>query len=330
MKNMIRSTRETRETNYSRLDAYMKEKGYSETVARNTYLVFAISQSEEAESVYEVLSVRELPIVECFHDLEAAIELAKLGFYKQAFASLRTGLDNGLISAYWNAVGYNRPEFKRWLSSKEKTPRKDSKFWKSIRQLPGVECFYGRFAYEKEINGLSERLNDYVHTRGLKHSTFGEVQRIIRAQDLHIDCDEWYDLFVTTTRIIVTLQLLVKPKLAIVVPDEFLLRKFGSYDHVPFCGVLLGDQSDRLRSCIGKSEYDLISTMARKTNEVKDVCNYLTGFPDLTDKRIRELNREFWKSTGVDEDTVEIRVDEIVNSIREFETQSAARGGCLS
>jgi len=307
----------------------MGEKGYSKIAARNIYLVFAISQSEEAKSAYEVLLGRELPIVESFHDLDASFELVKLGFYKQAFASLRMGLDNGLLSAFWNAVGYDRPEFKRWISSREKTPRKDSLFWRSIRQLPGVDCFFEIFSYEKEINDLSERLNDYVHTRGFRHSKFGEFQRRIRAQNLYIELDEWYDLFVTTTRIIVTLQLLAKPKLTVVAPYEFLLRKFGSYDHVPFCGVLLGDQSDPIKSCIGESEYDAISTMARKTNEVKDVWNYLTGCPDLTDEEIRELNREFWKSTGIDDDTVKTRVDETLHSIREFEVQSVARGGCF-
>ena len=328
-KTIMEFTREVRETNYSRLDTYMKEKGYSEAASRNINLVFAISQSEEAASAYEALLVRELPIVESFHDLAASIELVKLGFYKHAFASLRMGLDNGLLSAYWNAVGYDRPEFKRWLSSREKTPRKDSQFWRSIRQLPGVECFFERFSYEKVINCLSERLNDYVHIRGFRHSTFGESQRRIRAKNVHIECDEWYDLFVNTTRIIVTLQLLAKPKLTVVAPYEFLLRKFGYYDHVPLCGVLLGDQSDLLKSRIGESEYDAISTMARKTNEVKDVWNYLTGCPDLPDEEIRKLNREFWKSTGLDDDTVKTRVDETLHSIREFETQSVARGGCL-
>ena len=318
---MTKFTREVSETNYSRLDAYMKEKGYSETAARNIHLVFAISQSEEAKSAYEALLGRELPIVESFHDLDASIELVKFGFYKQAFASLRMGLDNGLLSAYWNAVGYDRPEFTRWIHSKEKTPRKDSKFWRPIRRLPGVECFFESFSCEKKINDLSERLNDYIHTRGFRYSTFGEFQRKIRTQNVYIDCDEWYDLFVATTRIIVTLQLLVKPKLAVVVPDELLLRKFGSYDHIPFCGVFLGDYSDRLKLCVGESEYDAMSTMECTRNEVKDVWNYLEGCPDLTDGEIRKLNREFWKSTGLDDDTVEIRVDEILRSIREFETQ---------
>ena len=189
------------------------------------------------------------------------------------------------IGMQWATTG---PEFKRWISSREKTPRKDKQFWRSIRQLSGVDCFFERFSYEKEIKRLSERLNDYVHTRGFRYSTLGELQRTIRAQNLHIECDEWYNLFVATIRIIVTIQLLVKPKLTVVAPYEFLLRKFGSYDHVPFCGVLLGDQSDLLKSCIGESEYDTISTMARNTQEVKDVWNYLTGCPDLTDEEFRK------------------------------------------
>jgi len=329
MKTMMEPTKKVRETSYSTLVAYMKENGYSETTARNIYLVFAISQSEEAKSAFEVLLVRELPIVESYHALDASIELVKLGFYKQAFASLRMGLDNGLLSAYWNAVGYDRPEFKRWISSIEKTPRKDLQFWRSIRRFPGVECFFGRFSYDKEINSLSERLNDHVHTRGFRYSTFGEFQRRIRAQNLQIQCDEWYDLFVTTTRIIVTLQLLVKPKLTVVAPYEFLLRKFGSYDRIPFCGVLHGDQSELLRLCVGESEYDAISAMARETTEVKDVRNYLTGCPDLTDEEIRKLNREFWKSTGKGDETVKSLVDDTLHSIREFEVKSGAQGGRL-
>ena len=310
---MIKFTRETSETSYSRLDAYMEKKGYSETAARNIQLVFDISQSEEVESVSEFLSGRELPIVESFHNLDASIEILKFGFYKQVFASLRMGLDNGLLSAYWNAVGYDRPELTQWINSKKKTPRKNRRFWEPILKLPGVECFFGRFFFTDKINGLSEQLNNYIHTKGRRYSTLCSSWRK--------SCDEWYELFVASTRIIVTLQLLVKPKLAIVVPDEFLLRKFGSYDHIPFCGVLLGDYSDRLKLCVGESEYNAMSTIACTRNEVKDVWNYLEGCPDLTDGEIRKLNREFWKSAGLDDDTVEINVDETLRSIREFETQ---------
>ena len=113
----------------------------------------------------------------------------------------------------------------------------------------------------------------------------------------------WYELFVATTRVVVTLQLLVRPKLAIVIPDAYLLSKFGSYDHVPFCGVLLGDYSERIKECIGDAEYDKIAAIANGSPEVQEVRRYLESYPDLTEDEIRERSYEFWKSSGPDERT---------------------------
>ena len=318
---MMKFTKEASDTNYSRIASYIEEKGYLGTVASNLLLLFAISQSEEARDAHEVLAARELPIVESFHDLDASVELVKLGYYKQAFASLRMGLDNGLLSAHWNAVGYDAPEFKRWLSSKEKTPQKDRHYWRPIRRLRGVDDFYERFSFENAIRDLSDQLSNYVHTRGFWHSTMGEFQRRIRTQNENICCDDWYDLFVAATRIIVTLQLLVKPKLAIVVHDQFLLRKFGSYDEVPFCGVLVGDFSDRIKLCVGEAEYDAISRAADTSPEVKDVRKYLEECRDLRDEEIRKINFKFWKSNGTDDDAAETHVNETLRSIREFENK---------
>ncbi|MCY4372941.1 MAG: hypothetical protein OXC31_04150 [Spirochaetaceae bacterium] len=321
-KTMMHFSKELCDTNYSRLETYMREKDYSDTAASNIHLVFVISQSEEARDSREVLLGRELPIVESFHDLYASIELLKLGFYKQAVASLRMALDTGLLSAHWNAVGYDTPEFKRWISSKAHTPRKDSSFWRPIRQLPGVEEFYNCFSFESSINEISHQLNDHIHTKGFWYSTTAEFQRKMRTQHENVDCDRWYEMFVAATRIIVTLQLLVKPKLAVVVPDEYLLRKFGSHEQMPFCGVLFGDFSDRLELCVGEAEYNAISAIAETRPEVNKVRKYLEGCPDLKDDEIREINRKFWKSTGQDVETVEIYVNETLRSIHEFEGPS--------
>ena len=226
---MTKFTKQDIDTNYSKVSAYMIEKGFCDIAKSNINLLFAISQSEEARDVHDFFSGRNLPIVESFHDLDASFELIKLGFHKQAFASLRMGLDNGLLAAYWNAVGYDTPEFKRWISSKEQTPRKDKKFWSPIRRLCGVEDFYATFSFEQTIKDLNSRLNSYVHTKGFWYSTMGENQRRLRTQNENVYCDEWYKLFVAATRVVVTLQLLVKPKLAIVIPDAYLLRKFRSH-----------------------------------------------------------------------------------------------------
>ena len=151
---MIKFTKQASDTNYSKVSAYMIERGLHDIAELNINLLFVISQSEEAGDARDFFSGRELPIVESFHDLDASFELIKLGFHKQAFASLRMGLDNGLLAAYWNAVGYDTPKFKRWISSKEKTPRKDKKFWGPIRRLCGVEDFYETFSLAIRRLGL--------------------------------------------------------------------------------------------------------------------------------------------------------------------------------
>ena len=312
-------TKQDIDTNYPKVSAYMIERGFHDIAELNINLLFVISQSEEAGDARDFFSGRELPIVESFHDLNASFALIKLGFHKQAFASLRMGLDNGLLAAYWNAVGYDTPKFKRWISSKEKTPRKDKKFWSPIRRLCGVEEFYETFSFEQTIKDLNCQLNDYVHTKGFWYSTMGELQRRIQTQNENVDCDKWYELFVATTRVVITLQLLVKPKLAIVVPDAYLLRKFGSYDHVPLCGVLLGDYSEWIKECVGGAEYDAITAIANGSPEVQEIRRYLESYPELTDDVIRERNYEFWKSSGRDERTAKRYVKDTLRLVHEFQ-----------
>jgi len=318
---MIKFTKKAIDANYSKISSYMIEKGFHDIATSNINLLFAISQSEEARDVQDFFSRRNrnLPIVEGFHDLDASFELINLGFHKQAFASLRMGLDNGLLAAYWNAVGYDTPEFKRWISSKEQTPRKDKKFWSPIRRLCGVERFYETFSFEQTIKDLTCQLNDYVHTKGVRYSTMGELQRRIQTQNENVDCDRWYELFVATTRVVVTLQLLVKPKLAIVIPDAYLLKKFGSYDHVPFCGVLLGDYSERIKECIGEAEYNKIAATANGSPEVQEVRRYLESYPDLTDDEIRERIYESCKSSGFDEHAAKCYIKDTLHLVREFQ-----------
>ena len=316
---MIKFTKQASDTNYSKVSAYMIDKGFHDIAMSNISLLFDISQSEEARDVHDFFSGRNLPIVEGFHDLDASFELINLGSHKQAFASLRMGLDNGLLAAYWSAVGYDTPEFKRWISSKEKTPRKDKKFWRRIRRLCGIEDFYEAFSFEQEIEDLNRQLNGYVHTKGFWYSTMGEFQRRVRTQNDNVYCDEWYELFIATIRVVITLQLLVNPKLAIVIPDAYLLKKFGSYGQVPLCGVLLGDYSERIKECVGDAEYDKIAAIANGSPEVQEVRRNLESYPDLTDDEIRERSYESWKSSGFDEHTAKRYVKDTLRLVHEFQ-----------
>ena len=317
----MRFTKKEMDESYQRAESYMKATTYHDVTASHISLLFFISQSEEASTVRDFFSHHDLPIVESFHDLDASIELAKLGFFKQSVASLRMGFDNGLLSAYFGTVGYDTSEFRQWIHSKQSTPRRDARFWTPIRQLPGAAGFYDKFSFKDTINRISRQLNDYVHTKGFLYSTRGELQRIIRTQNPNVDYDTWYEMFVGVTRVVVTLQLLVRPKLAVVVPIEYLLRKFGSQDAVPFCGVLLGDYSDQIKLCVGQDEYSYLSTISATAPEVDDVWKYFKSCPDLEDDEIRKINFKFWKSNGLDDETAESYVAETLRSVREYEAK---------
>lgn len=314
---MIRRTKETIDSTYAEVNAYINNKGHDNIILSYLHLLFSVSQSEEVRDVYDFFySGRDLPIVESYHDLEASYELMKLGFFKQAFASLRMGRDNGILAAHWCARGYETEDFRKWLSAETETPWRKQDLWKPIKQLDGVEEFFLRFSFCNVINNLNT-LSDYVHTRGFRHSTMGEWHRAMRAGNKFIDCDKWYDLFVTTTRLVITLQLLVNPKLAIIAPIGYLLRKFGTYNSIPFCGILFGDYSSQIKACVGEAEYEALVGRAEHTAEVKDVRAFLGGVPDLSDEEVRRRSFSHWSSLGLDKLSVERAVKEDLVSVRQ-------------
>ena len=295
--------------------SYMKRKDIYSTVMSHLRLIFSISQSEEAQGIHDFFSHRNLPIVESYHDLNASFEMLKKDLYKQAFVSLRMGRDNGVLAAHWRAVGYRTSDFKKWLSSEIRTPWRKTELWNPIRTLNGVARFFERFSIDEAIDSL-DRLNDYVHTRGLRYSTTGVSERSIRARSTFVYCDEWYDLFLATSRIVVTLQMLVNPKLAIVIPIGYLLRKFGTHDHIPFCGVMFGDYSESIKSCVGESEYEALVEKAESSPECKEVREYLDSVPDLSENEIRGRSIVYWKSLEFDESTVRRYVAETMRLVR--------------
>ncbi|MCY3971391.1 MAG: hypothetical protein OXG74_15775 [Acidobacteria bacterium] len=304
----------TIDSTYAEVSEYMEANGYLSKAQSCLALFFAISQADEVEGIGDFFSGRNLPIAEAYHDLEASLSILRLGFNKQAFSSLRMGRDNGILSAYWRARGDKTEEFRRWISARHPTPWKKAEIRAPIMALEGVEDFFEEFHLRTTTEQLDE-LDKYVHTSGFRFSTLGEEQRQLRAENRFVDCDQWYEFFRATARLVVCLKLLVSPKLAIVVPDNFFMRKFGSYNRAPFCGVLFGDYSGAIEACVGKDEYRALAKRAENTQEVKDVRSYLRGFPDLSDEEVRGRQREFWESFGFDEEAIQCRVKDVMESL---------------
>lgn len=281
-------TKEKLDASYRQISEYETKRGIDKKILSHLTLLLFVSQSEEATSGLDFLSGRNLSITESFEDLNASYELIKMELNKQSFISLRVGLDNGLMAAYWKAVGYKSKQFSGWLQSKVPTPKKDKEFWKAIKSLKTVSSFFQKYPLEENIIELNE-LSDYVHSRGSLYSTFTNGQRQFQSGDHFIHFEKWWAKFQDVFRIIIIMQLLVNPKLTLSIPSEVLLHKFGTFYKIPFMGILPVDYSETIKEIVGKFEYDTICSLASDTSEVKSLYEYLGSLPNLSDDQINRM-----------------------------------------
>lgn len=112
------------------------------------------------------------PFVESTQEFEVSFNLVLFGLYKQAFMSLRSALEVGILSVYYNINDEGHKEVKDWLRSKDtweaNTPRAD-KIWKILNKNKNIESFNNKFELRKQFDELAF-LHNYVHTKGHKFS----------------------------------------------------------------------------------------------------------------------------------------------------------------
>jgi len=274
--------------NYENITKYERENQINTSIETQLETVFVIAQSFEVTDPADFFSGKNLPIMECYEDLNASYELIKMGFNKQAFVALRVGFDMGLLAAYWKICGDKSKEFRKWLTSSSETPRKSAKFWNVLNSYAPIGEFNKRFPLKQEIDFLGE-LDDYVHTRGAKYSTIAELQQRIKARSEFAFFEKWYSYLQRTARIAVTLQILVNPILTMVLSDEFLLRKYGTFDKIPLSGTILGDFSSGIREVVGNDEYKLILELFRDNEDINRFQDYLNHLPDLSEEIIEAI-----------------------------------------
>ncbi len=303
-------TKEVIDTRYSEISEYMDALGYTGPVHSRRALLFAVSQSEEiCEPIGASLS-RNLPMTECFNDLSDSCEVMQCGFHKLSVAALRLGLEDGLMAAYWRSLGHNHPDFTRWLHSRARTPQHNQRLWQHLLSHEGVRQVEQAVGLREEAEQVWDTLNAYVHTRGWKHSTMSDGRRAWAAQNTNANVEEWYGLFDRVTRLVVLLQLLVRPALCLQPIYSTLVRKFGASDHFPFCGVLFSDCADSIIECVGASEYELASDIAKRSPEYKRVRESITQMPDLTWEIVEQRQRNMWRSMDLDDTRIRAYIDE--------------------
>lgn len=283
---MIKNTIEQTTEHYNLISKYESKLELQNDVEKGLSSIFLISQNFPLQSVSDFFSGENFSMVECFEELEASYHLIKYGFYKQSMISLRTSLEIGLLSIYWSILGKESVEFKQWLSSKFDTPYKSEKFWKKIKSNENIKLFDEEFSLIEEIRNFG--LSDFVHTKGIWYSNFGEFQRKLKGQDKFENYQEWLTNFKDIIRILEVLHLLRFPTLNIRFSTDHLLSKFGTFDSIPQFGSGFGNEMENLSSFIPKNQLIFINDLANSNEEVIEIKKWINELPELTKEEIEK------------------------------------------
>jgi hypothetical protein len=106
---------------------------------------------------------------EADQDLDSAILLLMMGFYKDSFRSLRSFLELNIF-ALFSFVSENKINFEEWLNGKTHTPGVSDMLQKLIEKSTDFKTLNEKLDWNKEVKSLYKELSGFMHTQGALHT----------------------------------------------------------------------------------------------------------------------------------------------------------------
>ncbi|MDD4956283.1 MAG: hypothetical protein PHH49_06095 [Candidatus Omnitrophica bacterium] len=220
------------------------------------------------------------PYVESWDELQISFNLAIFGFYKQAFMSLRSVLELGMLSVYYNINDDGHKTVQDWLKSKDaweaNTPRVD-KIWKILRSNKNIMSFDEKFGLRKSFNDLSV-LHNYVHTKGYEFSNKLGLPKS-NCQTFEEDVlEKWINTYERVIILVITLHMLKYP---ISVIEFEWSEKIGIDNPFP---VLESFEIKEIETFLPREYFEEIKKIADNDQGTQDFCKYIRELPDMTEE----------------------------------------------
>ncbi len=267
---------------FNSLSNFEEGRELKSLIHRGINLIFIFSMSYPCEGVADFFSGSNFAMMEAHHELQASYRITKFGFFKQGLMSLRSCWELGLLSTYWAIVGKDERAFKSWLRGREKTPSLKEIQRELLNNLN--ICAFNQKQPITEFFDKLKRLHDYVHTKGIHYSTFGQSHRMIWGKESNESLfEKWCQFFQECIQTITILHLLRFPIASL---NYDFIKKFGSYDKAPFCGGLFGDYQEDFIRFLGKEKLGFIQKIARNDDETVALLEWLDSHPDLSQEEI--------------------------------------------
>lgn len=237
------------------------------------------------QNIENFWSGHNFPFLDSWEELQVSFNQICFGLYKQAFVSLRSGLELGMLSVYFNINDDGHNAVKDWLNSEDSneanTPRANT-IWKILLSNKNIRQFNEKHNLRKTFDDLGY-LHNYVHTKGAKHSNHMGLEKSNSQTFEATLISKWLTTYADIISLISTLHLLKYPISVI----RFDYRsKFGI--DLPNFGNLEEYNIDRIAKILPPNYLGDIELIAKDDPTTQETIQQICIIPDMTDEQIEE------------------------------------------
>lgn len=247
---------------------------------------------EAVKSDFEHLErVGYFPAKETEMELDHAIKHSLIGSYKAAFGDLRRALELTLTSTYLTSEHVDKESAIKWMDSHLKTPYVSDMLRKLVRK-GRFKKINDSYSWSDNFRKFYWELSDFAHNKGqlksyryLNETNFfvkGTSAPRINLNSLSLFCDA----YITCVEEIVVLLSLHNPVIIVSLP---MIEKFGS--NPPLSGFFDEYQSEVVNQLIPVRYKTFFENLKKSDEEVRDIVNWVSSHPDLTQKQLEEQIR---------------------------------------
>ncbi|WP_316778815.1 hypothetical protein [Pedobacter antarcticus] len=271
---------------------YLKEnKQVAETIETWAWIYHGLHDAIPT-TMENLWSGHQFPFRESWEELQISYTLCHFGLYKQAMCSLRSVLELGLLSVYYNINDLGHETVKKWLASRDSTDANTPYFssvWKILISHPNVEKFQDIIDIKKRVMNLSY-LHNYIHTKGQK---FSNQLGLLKSNSQTFEIkgfENWLAGFKEIVLLIVTLHILKYPTSMI---DYDYSLKFGI--DVPSFPHMRQSNLWRLKENFPPDFIMALQKISDNDDNVKDFKNWIDNHEDMSEedleKQIVDMDR---------------------------------------
>lgn len=225
------------------------------------------------------------PYQESWEELQVSLNSCFFGLYKQAFVSLISALEVGMLSVYYNINDEGHNTVQNWYRSSDDsaadTPYQKT-IWDILLSNNSIKSFNDKFDLKGRLDNL-KFLHNYVHTKGIKYSNSLGIHKTNHQTFEEDVLKYWLTTFKEIITIVTTLHLLKYP-IAIVEYD--CDKKFGI--DMPSFGGLHSSKIERMASILPEEYMAEIKSIAASDPITRNRLVQIESLPDLTEEQIDE------------------------------------------